>query len=135
MHGIEAHPRAREELGGEHLAAVQHPFAGRTVCAPRAGRSACGRPAQRAASAGCRRGAQRGVKCQLLIHTRGVGAMWQAQDLEASARRKVAYLVGIIAAVLVIGGGWYWYASREAPPAPPPASAVLPPAASGAPSA
>ena len=56
--------------------------------------------------------------------------MWQAQDLEASARRKVAYLVGVIAAVLVIGGGWYWYASREAPPAPPAPSAVLPPAAS-----
>jgi hypothetical protein len=58
--------------------------------------------------------------------------MWQAQDLEASARRKVAYLVAIIVAALVIGGGWYWYASREAPPAPPPPSAVLPPAASEA---
>jgi len=42
--------------------------------------------------------------------------MWEAQDLEASARRKIAYLVGIVAVALVAGGAWYWYRSRETAP-------------------
>jgi hypothetical protein len=57
--------------------------------------------------------------------------MWEAQDLEASARRKVAYLVGIVAAALILGGAWYWYASRETPPVPAaPAAPAAPMAAS-----
>jgi len=58
--------------------------------------------------------------------------MWEAQDLEASARRKVAYLVGGVAAVLLLGGAWYWYAAREAPPVPA-APAAPAPLASSAP--
>jgi hypothetical protein len=52
--------------------------------------------------------------------------MWQAQDLEASARRKVAYLVGAVAAVLVLGGAWYWYSSRATPPVAPTPAAPAP---------
>jgi hypothetical protein len=43
--------------------------------------------------------------------------MWE-EDLEASARRKVAWLVGIAAAAALAVGGWYWYTTREAARAP-----------------
>jgi hypothetical protein len=54
--------------------------------------------------------------------------MWEA-DLEAAARRKVAWLVGVVVAVLVILGGWYWYSTRTGAPVPvatPVASAPAP---------
>ena len=56
--------------------------------------------------------------------------MWE-DDVESGARRKVAWLIGIVAAVAIGFGGWYWYSSRHraaepaavAPaPAPPPAN-------------
>ncbi|HUA89711.1 MAG TPA: DUF3014 domain-containing protein [Steroidobacteraceae bacterium] len=53
--------------------------------------------------------------------------MWEAEDVEASAKRKVAWLVGIVAAAALAAGGWYWYSHRE-PPAPP-VAATPPPAA------
>jgi len=50
--------------------------------------------------------------------------MWE-DDLEMSARRKVAWLVGIVAAAAVAFALWYWYASRhEAPAAAPPTVAT-----------
>jgi Protein of unknown function (DUF3014) len=59
--------------------------------------------------------------------------MWE-DDLETKARRKVAWLVGIVAAVLLALGGWYWYAGRQkAAPAPPPPAPPPPPAASSEP--
>ena len=57
--------------------------------------------------------------------------MWE-EDLEQAARRKVAWLIGIVVAAAIALGGWYWYAQRHHPaqsapvaraPAPPPVSA------------
>jgi hypothetical protein len=45
--------------------------------------------------------------------------MWEAEDLEAAARRKVAWLAGIVAAVALALGGWYWYSHHAPPPAEP----------------
>lgn len=51
--------------------------------------------------------------------------MWEA-DAEASARRRVAWLIGLVAAALVVvAGGYYWY-SRHAPPEAAPVAAVAP---------
>src|SRR5882724_4959315 len=56
--------------------------------------------------------------------------MWD-EDVESAARRKVAWLVGIVVAAVIALGGWYWYASRQRPaaatpvvaaPTPPPVS-------------
>src|SRR6267143_5819112 len=56
--------------------------------------------------------------------------MWD-EDVESAARRKVAWLIGIVVAAVIALGGWYWYASRQRPaaatpvvaaPAPPPVS-------------
>jgi hypothetical protein len=59
--------------------------------------------------------------------------MWQ-EDLEDSARRKVAWLIGIIVAAALALGGWYWYSGRSPTAAPEPAAAPAPPpAASSAP--
>ncbi len=56
--------------------------------------------------------------------------MWEA-DAEASARRRVFWLMGIVAAVVVVAAGaWYWFHGRTAPPAPAAAAApAAPPAA------
>jgi Protein of unknown function (DUF3014) len=51
--------------------------------------------------------------------------MWE-EDLESSARRKVAWLIGIVVAVVIAFAGWYWYASRHRPAA---ATPVVPAAA------
>src|SRR5207237_41823 len=51
--------------------------------------------------------------------------------VESAARRKIAWLIGIVVAAVIALGGWYWYASRPrpaaatpvvAPAAPPPVS-------------
>jgi Protein of unknown function (DUF3014) len=58
--------------------------------------------------------------------------MWE-DDLEAQARRKVAWLIGIVAAAAIGVGGWFWYRSAQhaaPPPPPPPAPAPAPPATS-----
>jgi len=56
--------------------------------------------------------------------------MWD-EDVESAARRRVAWLIGIVVAAVIALGGWYWYASRQRPaaatpvvaaPAPPPVS-------------
>jgi Protein of unknown function (DUF3014) len=50
-------------------------------------------------------------------------------DLEASARRKMAWLIGIVAAAAITGGIWYWSRLHAPPAAPPPAAAASAPAA------
>jgi Protein of unknown function (DUF3014) len=53
--------------------------------------------------------------------------MWE-EDLESAARRKVAWLIGIVAAAAIAFAGWYWYASRQHPAvATPVVPAVAPP--------
>src|SRR5207248_6337626 len=53
--------------------------------------------------------------------------MWE-EDVESAARRKVAWLIGIVVAVLIAFAGWYWYASRQRPaPATPVVAAAAPP--------
>jgi hypothetical protein len=54
--------------------------------------------------------------------------MWE-EDLEDLARRKVAWLIGIVAAALIAVGGWYWYASRHRAPAVQPSTPALAPSA------
>ncbi len=44
--------------------------------------------------------------------------MWE-EELEASARRKFAWLAGIVAAAAALAAGWYWYSHRAAPVAEP----------------
>jgi hypothetical protein len=44
--------------------------------------------------------------------------MWE-EDLEDGSRRKVAWLIGIIAACAAAIVGWYWYASHHQAPAEP----------------
>jgi Protein of unknown function (DUF3014) len=51
--------------------------------------------------------------------------MWE-DDLETRARRKVAWLIGIIAAAGIVLGVWYWYAGRQHAAAPLPAAAPAP---------
>jgi hypothetical protein len=51
--------------------------------------------------------------------------MWE-EDLESAARRKVAWLIGIVVAAATAFAGWYWYGSR---PRPAPAATVVPAAA------
>jgi hypothetical protein len=59
--------------------------------------------------------------------------MWEA-DLEDIARRKVAWLIGIIAAAALAVGGWYWYSSHHQPaPAQATAAPVARPATSNEP--
>ena len=53
--------------------------------------------------------------------------MWD-EDVESAARRKVAWLIGIVVAAAVAFAGWYWYASRQHPAAATPVvPAVAPP--------
>ena len=52
--------------------------------------------------------------------------MWE-EDLESAARRKVAWLIGIVVAAAIAFAGWYWYGSQHRPAAPPPP--VIPAAA------
>jgi hypothetical protein len=49
--------------------------------------------------------------------------MW-GDDLETQARRRIAWLIGIVAVAAIGIGGWFWYRSRQqaAPPPPPPAA-------------
>jgi hypothetical protein len=56
--------------------------------------------------------------------------MWETADLEASARRKVMWLIGIVAAAAIGFGLWYWYGSQHRPAPPPPAVPATPPPAS-----
>jgi len=49
--------------------------------------------------------------------------MWD-EDVEGAARRKVAWLIGIVVAAVIALGGWYWYASRQRPPAATPVVAA-----------
>jgi hypothetical protein len=58
--------------------------------------------------------------------------MWD-DNQEDLARRKVVWLIGIIAAIAVALGGWYWYASRRAPAAPAATATAPAPAASSEP--
>jgi hypothetical protein len=57
--------------------------------------------------------------------------MWE-EELEDIARRKVAWLAGIVIVALLAIGGWYWYVGRQhvAAPAPAPAPPAPAPAAS-----
>jgi hypothetical protein len=52
--------------------------------------------------------------------------MWE-EDFEASARRKVAWLVGAVAAVALAVGGYYFYGVRHEAPAPAAVPVVAPP--------
>jgi len=59
--------------------------------------------------------------------------MWE-EDVESAARRKVAWLIGIVVAAVIALGGWYWYASRQRPaPATPVAAPAAPPPVSAEP--
>src|ERR1700687_398042 len=51
--------------------------------------------------------------------------MWE-ENLESAARRKVAWLIGIVVAAAIAFAGWYGYALRHRPAAAPP---VVPAAA------
>src|SRR6266480_765772 len=74
---------------------------------------------------------ERGVKCSTRSSSLRCRRMWE-EDVESAARRKVAWLIGIVVAAVIALAGWYWYASRQrpapatpvvAPAAPPPVSA------------
>ncbi|TLY92287.1 MAG: DUF3014 domain-containing protein [Gammaproteobacteria bacterium] len=74
---------------------------------------------------------ERGVKCSTRPSSLRCRRMWE-EDVESAARRKVAWLIGIVVAAVIALAGWYWYASRQrpapatpvvAPAAPPPVSA------------
>jgi len=53
--------------------------------------------------------------------------MWE-EDLENAARRKVAWLSGMVVVAAIAIAGWYWYASRQHPVAATPlVPAVAPP--------
>lgn len=57
--------------------------------------------------------------------------MWTGENLEDAARRKVAWLIGVVVLALIAVGGWYWYSSRHAAAAPvamAPKAAPAPPA-------
>ncbi|MBV9696275.1 MAG: DUF3014 domain-containing protein [Gammaproteobacteria bacterium] len=54
--------------------------------------------------------------------------MW-GDDLEASARGKMAWLIGIVAAAAIALGIWYWSGLHAPPPAPPPPAAAPAPTA------
>lgn len=47
--------------------------------------------------------------------------MWD-DNLEDAARRKVAWLIGVVVVALILVGGWYWYRLQHA--APPPEAAL-----------
>ncbi len=57
--------------------------------------------------------------------------MWETEDLEAGARRKVRWLIGIVAGAAI--GFGFWYVSQHRPAPPPPAVAAPPPPASAEP--
>jgi hypothetical protein len=60
--------------------------------------------------------------------------MWETEELEAGARRKVMWLIGIVAAAAIGFGLWYWYVSQHRPaPPPPPAVQATPPPVSAEP--
>jgi hypothetical protein len=52
--------------------------------------------------------------------------MWD-EDVESAARRKVAWLIGIVVAAVIAFAGWYWYASRQRPAAATPVAAAAAP--------
>ena len=51
--------------------------------------------------------------------------MWE-EDLEASSRRRFAWLAGGIVAVAALAAGWYWYSHRAAPAAEPAPTVAAP---------
>src|SRR3982075_4180380 len=53
--------------------------------------------------------------------------MWE-EDLENAARRKVAWLIGIVVAAAIAFAGWYWHASRQHPAAATPVVPAVAPA-------
>ena len=52
--------------------------------------------------------------------------MWE-EDLESAARRKVAWLIGIVVAAAIAFAGWYWYGLRHRPAAATPVVAAAAP--------
>jgi hypothetical protein len=52
--------------------------------------------------------------------------MWE-EDLESAARRKVAWLIGIVVAAAIAFAGWYWYGLRHRPAAATPVVAAATP--------
>ena len=52
--------------------------------------------------------------------------MWE-EDLESAARRKVAWLIGIVVAAAIAFAGWYWYGLRHRPVAATPVVAAAAP--------
>src|SRR5437667_12554244 len=71
---------------------------------------------------------ERGVKCSTRLSGPRYRLMWESEDLEADARRKVVVLIAVVAAAALGFGLWYWYVAHHRPAAPPPVSATLPPA-------
>jgi hypothetical protein len=59
--------------------------------------------------------------------------MWD-EELEASSRRRFAWLAGAVAAGAVFLAGWYWFSHRSAPVAEPVTARAPPPAAEPEPS-
>src|SRR5437762_1105440 len=53
--------------------------------------------------------------------------MWESEDLEAGARRKVVVLIAVVAAAALGFGLWYWYVAHHRPVAPPPPVSATPP--------
>ncbi|TLY66459.1 MAG: DUF3014 domain-containing protein [Gammaproteobacteria bacterium] len=53
--------------------------------------------------------------------------MWESEDLEAGARRKVVVLIAVVAAAALGFGLWYWYVAHHRPAAPPPPVSATPP--------
>src|SRR5438046_5907530 len=75
---------------------------------------------------------ERGVKCSTRPSSLRCRRMWE-EDVESAARRKVAWLIGIVVAAVIALAGWYWYASRQRPaPATPVVAPAAPPPASQA---
>src|SRR6266480_6311774 len=68
----------------------------------------------------------RGVKSPARPLSRRCRRMWE-EDVESAARRKVAWLIGIVVAAVIAFGGWYWYASRQRPAAATPVAAPAAP--------
>jgi Protein of unknown function (DUF3014) len=59
--------------------------------------------------------------------------MWDTEDLEAGARRKVVVLIAVVAAAALGFGLWYWYVAQHRPAAPPPPVSATPPPPSAEP--
>src|SRR5207302_929120 len=53
--------------------------------------------------------------------------MWESEDLEAGARRKVVVLIAVVAAAALGFWLWYSYVAHHRPAAPPPPVSATPP--------